>query len=909
MEQQQSALTNVSSLLLSPADLLMVVPRLLSKAGALGEHIDSVYSKFRFGGSVIAEPTIANLTNATTATASRKFIQESIAATPSPQLALQEDMNLFQALKNVGSFFSYITSKWAIATFSIAIILNRTYFYASSRVPLSFDRFHLRLALYILPLLLFVYRIQGVLQAIHCQLNPDWSSIQYGAPGRQLDTDFAGEGGFLWRASSALLFWGDVEDSCKAVNMLPPAPGATRSAGSLALLWPLFISLGLGQFVETLSCALQGRHPVPEVGMTIFEHSLAFAEAEAVVSRPLTLESTRFFKPQTVFTPDSTNLTLTRSAVSSFANVPPEVLLIALISSVSHFSSNFLAIIGFRARFRLVTTGIWGAAYMTTFAWSLYRFATNDFTSDPQVGFLRFPTVCMVGFIPHLVIIAGIVCCGVIYLLALGITILNPPPGQPDHTWRERFATAYNNLHANIHLSAITPLTVSWNEDFYTAILKVGLTVLTAASEAVYLNEGMRVNVYPSTWLERQRYSETISRRRQDGVQSHRGVVNEARSQPASGYARERKTKGADTSTSETMAALGQGEHGVGLAHRQGRWALTVQFTRGILTLLLFAQARLLLAIMQKLHIAYRPHWLVRLTESRMTEESKRHQGNLAQAQEQTVAVRRPDIRFDLETFVRQRVRISGAYDEFNPQESEEIVSQTVYDWWKDGRELGDVDRSGDYAPSSIDDEDTTSVVSFSTTSDAGVWSDVEDEGQRTPTQTSYRYSRESTPVHDNALDLARLSHLLNPQSKEDRDEARMLGRHLQSSNVLTRSQYRKLLQSNDVKFLASSQYRAPGASALSAEDEEQVLEDFILDRRDAAKKSNAGTWDSGADGMGAEGPQCVVCQISPRAVLVWPCGCLSLCDECRVGLASKNYTTCVCCRTNVTAYSRLFVP
>jgi hypothetical protein len=146
--------------------------------------------------------------------------------------------------------------------------------------------------------------------------------------------------------------------------------------------------------------------------VTIFEHSLAFAEAEALVSRPFAMDSIRFFKPQDVFTPDSTKLTLTRSTISAFANVPPEVLLISLISSVSHLSSNFLAIVGYRARFRLVTTAIWGAAYMATFTWSLIRLATNSIDSGGHVGVLRFPTVCMVGFIPHLVIMAGILCCG-----------------------------------------------------------------------------------------------------------------------------------------------------------------------------------------------------------------------------------------------------------------------------------------------------------------------------------------------------------------------------------------------------------------------------------------------------------------------------------------------------------------
>lgn len=125
MDQQQAAFTNRSSLLPSPADLLLAVPRLLSKATALGEHIDSVFGKIRSGGSIIAEPTVANVTNATTATTSGKFVQQSVAAAANAGLTFQDDMTLFQALKNFGSFFSYLTSKWAIATFSIVNTLRR----------------------------------------------------------------------------------------------------------------------------------------------------------------------------------------------------------------------------------------------------------------------------------------------------------------------------------------------------------------------------------------------------------------------------------------------------------------------------------------------------------------------------------------------------------------------------------------------------------------------------------------------------------------------------------------------------------------------------------------------------------------------------------------------------------------
>lgn len=763
--------------------------------------------------------------------------------------------------------------------------------------------------------------------------------MQYGAPGRSLDTDFGSDGGFLWRASSTLLFWENVEDSCKAVGMYPVDPSSTRSAGSLALLWPLFVSLGFSQIVETMACALQGRQPVQEVGMTIFEHSLAFAEAETVVTKPMGWDSARFYKPKAVFTPDGTSLTLSRATLSSFANVPPEVLLISLISSFSHFTSNLLAITGLRAKFRLVTTAIWGLAYMCTFAWSCLRLAT--LAGESPVAILRFPTVCIVGFIPHLIILVGIAACGVIYLLAFGFTVLCPPPDQPPNlSWRERVAIAYGNLHANIHLSSITPLRVNWNEDFYTAILKVGFTVLTAASEAVYLNEGTKINVHSMTWLEKKRLQDLLARRRRfrqnlaqippelrgdmmaEGVESIDRAHGDTMSPPpTSGFARERKTKGARSSSD--AATVIRGDNGVGLQQRRGRWALTYQFLRGISMLVVAIQARIVMAILQKLRITYSPRWLARLAGPRTNE--KAHAGTTSSRHvyprpssdpyfhldEGTRLP--PDGSFDVEAFLRERLHNSGAYEERGTEPSEEHLSDFLYNWWKGGGKWGDVDTSGDYIPPQ--DDDTASVVSIATTADEGEWSDMEQDGQRTPTQSAYRSRRETTPSAENSLDLLRLSQLLDPKTLEEKEEAKLLSRHLQSPGILTRSRYRQVLDRDAARILMTSRYRPGGFSEnvhLTQEEEEQLLEDFILTRRNSAAANGSSTgssWNTGAEGMGSEGPQCVVCQLSPRTVLVWPCGCLSLCDDCRVGLASKNYTTCVCCRTNVVAYSRLYVP
>jgi hypothetical protein len=503
---------------------------------------------------------------------------------------------------------------------------------------------------------------------------------------------------------------------------------------------------------------------------------------------------------------------------------------------------------------------------------------------------------------------------------------------------RERIATAYGNLHANIHLSAITPLTISWHEDFYTAILKAGFTVLTAASEAVYLNEGTKVNVNSMTWLEKRRLQELLARRRRfrlslttiprelhgdalaEGIEIVDRVNNDPFSQEStSGYARERKTREA-AANADASRAVGR-DSGVGLQQRRGRWTLTYQFLRGISLLIVAIQAKFIMKILAKLRIGYRPRWLRRFAGPQPNEKSHTPGSPPLRARFSTPtdpwlddegALARPSINFDFEDFARGRLRKSGVYEDQGPEESEERLSEYLYGHWKKGSRFGDIDASGDYVPQH--DDDTTSVISYATSvSDA--WSNVSD-GQRTPTQT-WSFSRESTPLPDNTIDLSRLSHLLDPKTKEDREEARFLSRHLQSPSIMTRSQYRKQVEQDEARILTSSRLPVtlPEDIHMSPEEEESMLEEFILNRRNANIGANAqnlngaSSWDNGAEGMGSEGPQCVVCQLSPRTVLVWPCGCLSLCDECRVGLASKNYTTCVCCRTNVVAYSRLYVP
>jgi Zinc finger, C3HC4 type (RING finger) len=270
------------------------------------------------------------------------------------------------------------------------------------------------------------------------------------------------------------------------------------------------------------------------------------------------------------------------------------------------------------------------------------------------------------------------------------------------------------------------------------------------------------------------------------------------------------------------------------------------------------------------------------------------------------------DERVDVEAEMRKRLLDNG-------QTNEQELDSNLYNWWLNGGWFGGDDNSGDFKPSTEqDDEDTTSVISMSTDVTDQEWEseDTNDDGRRTPTQRSPQASREATPIFDNPLRSTDLAELLHPKTPEQRAEAQAMAAHLTSETILTRSRYQDLQQRERSKILTSSRHRPSGlpSGSLSIEEEAEVLEHLIISRRafhaaTASTTAQPSSWAEGASGLGEGGPQCVVCQSAPRSIIVWPCRCLSLCDDCRVSLAMKNFETCTCCRSRVSSFSRIFVP
>lgn len=758
--------------------------------------------------------------------------------------------------------------------------------------------------------------------------------MRWGTSNKTSELMFAEPSRYLHGLSSTLLLGASDYDSCRAINMVPEniQDFSHELRGSLSQLWPLFQTLCFSHFVETVSCAVQGRPVAVETGMTLFEHSLAFAEADAAIGNQLGwgLFSSGNTTNLTFQQPSGANIAISRSMIMKRVNTPPEVLLIAFLSAMSHITSHMLGLFGLQNKYRLFSTGFWAMCFMSTLLVEAFNFSLDD---NSHMGIFRFPTVCVIGFVPHLMVFTGILTCFAIYAFALLLAAMEPPESPaagPPLSLYERLRCAHENMQANISLA---DLRISRSMDFYTALLRTGFGVITMASEAVYLNEDRSVNVKERTWLEEERFRELESLRMRwagtgvagdphyDSVGTIGLVpIKDGQVGASSGYARERAAQ----SLPKSRIADRRPRDGVGATERSSRWILALEFLMSINRLMLRWLALILLKGLVQIGVTWQPWLLLYLSRwpTQGNKDEKSHNSlpktryKLAKSRGRTLLFN--DETADVEAEVRKRLRRSPETANL----PEEELDSRLYDSWKYGELWGGVDTSGDWNPrEDADDWDTTSVItavnedgraSDDEWEDHDVESEDEAEGQRTPTQSNYTLSRETTPL-DQLISMPDLARLLHPQSPEERHEAYALAAHLNSDRIVTRSQYARLQRNQRARVLlpSHSSRRHVHQGRMTDDEQAELLEQIILSRRAEMQSHEQDTGTSRRnDERGAEaGPPCVVCHVSPRKIIVWPCRCLSLCDECRVSLAMNNFDKCVCCRREVISFSRIYVP
>ncbi|CAN8102812.1 unnamed protein product [Discula destructiva] len=938
---------NVSRYTPSLEDLVWAGPRMVMRLGRLGSFISIPDAIDGFGQRLIPDATGSDIFSTSAALNSDVLTTHSTAsAVPSNLVDPDPIIHRFsmEGARGLGSIFSYATSKWALCCIAMAVVLNRTHIFAATRRRLRLH-WHVRLALRIVPLVLFFLQARSILQSIQCQTSPDFAELRWGNASRSSDLMFSQHNAFLHGVSSSLLLGATDMESCSAIHMIPvDDEESPELKGSLTLLWPLFGSFCVSQFLETISCAVQGRPVSAETGMTLFEHSLAFAEADAAVSNQLGWGM--FSSPSSNSTAKAnlgTSAAISRSMILRRVNTPPEVLLIAFFSAMSHITSHTLGVFGKQAKFRLLSTGFWAVCYMGSIIWSAVTFSLDDPTRQ---GLLRYPTVCIIGFIPHVLVLIGIVVCSSIYSVALLLSALAKPvneeQGDRPLSLKERIALAHANMQANLSFS---DLRITTEMDFYTALLRAGFGAITMATEAVYLNEDRGVNLKCTTWLEEERHREIEELKMNwisSGVPGSRydtsGVaglipVKDGQLRATSGYSRERAAQKLSRSITGPGRQVGDG---IGAAERSSRWLLALDYILHINKLVLTTWAMVVCSALSKLGVQNPPRLLKnwsQLPKSARPEVKAPRNRTSYETVVQPVhgaiglaEIKRSD-RVDVEHEVRQRYsELEEFPDKFTDTAGRERwIDSKLYHWWLAGGWWGKNDTSGDYAPAEEENDsdfDATSVIS-ATESVASMsdhengfdWEDVDsnDDGQRTPTQRSPFASREGSPLVDTTMQATDLAALLHPRSAADRDQARNLAAHLSADRIMTRAGYQRFQQVQRAQLLFPTQ--AVRAAKMTPDEEAQLLEQILLERR-AATVTDSGvagggpsSWATGAAGMGSDGPQCVVCQSSPRTVIVWPCRCLSLCDDCRVSLAMNNFDKCVCCRRDVMSFSKIYVP
>lgn len=896
---------NVSRYTPSVEDLVWAGPRMLTKVGSfiLGDNA----ARMSNGADLIQPVTVdPNLYN----------VMEPIAEANGGGPSMTVDGG---GIRGLGSVFSYVMSRWALAVIAISIVLNRTVIYAATRRRLRL-KWSARLLLRSLPLGVLAVQVVQLLLSLQCQASPDFAFLRWGDSSVRSELMFSYPNRFFNSLGAKLLGSSDVQ-ACQAVGMIPSPDGDTGGMrGSLSRLWPLFGSFCLSRFIETLSCAVQGRPHAFETALTLFELSLAFAEADAAVNNQLAWG--KLARPATSKTSISGNtITLTKSMIMWRVNTSPEVLFVALISSMTHISSHLLGIFDLQAKYRLYNTGFWLLCFITTLLWNA---ATFDHSDPASQGFLRFPTVCIISLVPHILVLTGIIICLFIYGSGVFLSALCPPAEEErlPLSFRERLARAHENMQANASLSEIR---ITREMDIYTALLRTGFTAVTMASEAVYLNEDRAVGLKDRTWLEEARLQEAEelqntwtdiyrSTTRFDQLGAI-GLVplKEGATSSTSGYSKERAAQKVPNARAERGMRVGV--NGVGASERSARWIQAIDLFVNIYKLLFRINAIVLIWALGVLRIRYRPQWLLRL--ARRTKGDPAAESQSVESANRPPTAGRRGIQSEMDALdIEAEIRRTGK------AQTEENLDSDLYNYWISGGWWGSNDSSGDYRPQAADDDwDTTSMIS-ATTADGQSESDWEsDDGQRTPTQRSPNGSRAGSPQVDTPFTMKDLGRLLQPQSPEEQGNARALAAHFQSDRIVTRSQFKRLEQLQRTRILTNSGSGShpihgnvggvPARSAkLTPEEEERLLEQLLLSRRQASAKANGPAAQAeGSAGFTGDGPQCVVCHSAPRAVIVWPCRCLSLCDDCRVSLAMNNFDKCVCCRREVMSFSRIYVP
>lgn len=88
--------------------------------------------------------------------------------------------------------------------------------------------------------------------------------------------------------------------------------------------------------------------------------------------------------------------------------------------------------------------------------------------------------------------------------------------------------------------------------------------------------------------------------------------------------------------------------------------------------------------------------------------------------------------------------------------------------------------------------------------------------------------------------------------------------------------------------------------------NEAYLLQDVISEIPPSEMTQQETHHDHDTNHFDASDMTCVVCKTNQRNIILWPCKCFALCEPCRTSLGLRAFNTCICCRRQVSGYSKL---
>lgn len=190
--------------------------------------------------------------------------------------------------------------------------------------------------------------------------------------------------------------------------------------------------------------------------------------------------------------------------------------------------------------------------------------------------------------------------------------------------------------------------------------------------------------------------------------------------------------------------------------------------------------------------------------------------------------------------------------------------------------DLMENDESGDYIQQ-VEEEDNDSDDEY----------DSDFDGTDTINDDITDNKLDNTPSLNELITLDDLQHLLIPKSQSDIIQNQIMSYHLKHLNDPSS----KLTRSNFNKYYT---------------DDHKLLDLLIEKNQLIAPTFNTSILhELQSDDLGI----CVICHENSRQIILWPCKCLAICEQCRISLFVREFASCVCCRRPVEGYSKVYIP